>query len=195
MQDSFDVGFTDLAGNVVARYFSQYIPQAIDTAQSLRRQSGPARFIWTTGSWLIYEYLEQASPPERKRMEEAIAAGDIVWHGLPFTTHSELMDASLFQYGLSLSQELDWRFGRKTIAAKMTDVPGHTRGIVPLLAQAGIQFLHIGVNQTSRIPDVPSVFVWQDPSGAEIIVMYQSSYGGMMVVPGMSEAIAFVHTD
>ncbi len=27
-------------------------------------------------------------------MEAAIEAGDIAWHGLPFTVHSELMDAS-----------------------------------------------------------------------------------------------------
>lgn len=189
-----DVGFTDLAVNVVARYFSHYIPQAIETARRLREQGGPDRFIWTTGSWLIYEYLEQASPAERKAMEKAITAGDIVWHGLPFTTHSELMDTSLFRYGLSLSQELDRRFGKRTIAAKMTDVPGHTRGIVPLLAEAGIQFLHIGVNQASRLPDVPPVFVWRDAGGAEVVVMYASSYGDTMVVPGTTQAIAFAHT-
>ena len=33
------------------------------------------------------------------------------------------MDRELFQYGLSLSQKLDERFGMKTVAAKMTDVP------------------------------------------------------------------------
>jgi len=75
----------------------------------------------------------------------------------------------LFEFGLSLSQELDARFGRQTIAAKMTDVPGHTRGIVPLLAQAGVKFLHIGVNPASTVPGVPPLFRWQDPSGAEIV--------------------------
>ena len=88
-------------------------------------------------------------------MEEAIDAGDVVWHGLPFTTYTEMMDASLFRFGLSLSQELDRRFGKKTIAAKMSDVPGHTRAIVPMLAEAGIRVLHIGVNPSSTPPDVP----------------------------------------
>ncbi len=190
-----DIGFTDFAANVVANYFSHYIPKAIEVARTLRSQGCAERFVWTTGSWLIYEYLEQASPPERTLMEDAIAAGDIAWHGLPCTTHSELMDASLFRYGLSLSQALDKRFGRKTIAAKMTDVPGHTRGIVPLLAEAGIEFLHIGVNAASTPPDVPAVFRWQDPSGAEVAVMYhKGSYGDLMIVPGMTEAIAFAHT-
>lgn len=189
-----DVGFTDFAHRVVSNYFEHYIPGAIRLARELRQAGGPERFVWTTGSWLIYEYLEQASIARRALMEEAIAAGDIVWHGLPFTTHSELMDAGLFRFGLSLSQELDRRFGRRTIAAKMTDVPGHTRGIVPLMAEAGLQFLHIGINGASTPPQVPPVFVWRDPSGAEIVVMIHKDYGSLMVVPGLDEAIAFAHT-
>ncbi|MFW6096718.1 MAG: DUF5054 domain-containing protein, partial [Chloroflexota bacterium] len=190
----FDMGFTDLARNVVDVYFEDYIPRALQTAQELRQTGGAQRFIWTTGSWLIHEYLEKAPEPARRRMERAIERGDIVWHGLPFTTHTELMDVSLFRAGLKLAQKLDRRFGKRTIAAKMTDVPGHTRGIVPLLAEAGIRFLHIGVNTASTMPSVPPVFVWRDPDGAELIVMYQHSYGGPMTVPGLSEAITFAHT-
>jgi hypothetical protein len=190
-----DIGFTDYARNVVERYFSDFIPRAMAVAEELRRSGDGDGFRWTTGAWLIYEYLERASPPERERMERAIADGDIVWHGLPFTTHSELMDAGLFAFGLSLSRRLDRRFGRRTIAAKMTDVPGHTRAIVPLLAAAGIQFLHIGVNAASTPPDVPPVFVWRDPGGAEVVVMYQrGGYGDLAEVPGMRDALAFAHT-
>jgi hypothetical protein len=189
-----DVGFTDLAQNVVQRYFRQYIPRALDLARQMRAKGAAERFTWTTGSWLIYEYLEQASPLERARMEEGIAAGDIAWHALPFTTHTELEDPELFRFGLGLAQELDRRYGRQTIAAKMTDVPAHTRGIVPLLAEAGVQFLHIGVNPASTPPDVPPLFLWRDPCGAEIMVMYQKSYGAIATVPGLRDALAFAHT-
>lgn len=190
-----DLGFTDLARNVTTRYFEQYIPQALSVADELHRAGGPERFVWTTGTWLIYEYLERASHAERARIEAAILAGDLTWHALPFTTHSELMDADLFRFGLSLVHELDRRFGKHTIAAKMTDVPGHTRGIVPLLAEAEIQFLHIGVNAASTPPAVPPVFVWQAPGNADIMVMYQKgSYGDLQIVPGLDEAIAFAHT-
>lgn len=189
-----DIGFTDTAANVTRLYFESYIPQALKTARELRQAGSPDRFIWTTGSWLIYEYLEQAEAQERSEMEESILAGDIAWHGLPFTTHSELMDESLFQFGLSLSQTLDRRFGKQTLAAKMSDVPGHTRGIVPLLAAAGIQFLHIGVNLASTPPDVPPVFRWQSPDGSEIMVMYGQGYGSAASAPGQNTALAFGHT-
>lgn len=190
-----DVGFTDFAANVTRRYFEEFIPKALKLARILRETSETDRFIWTTGSWLIYEYLEQASPQQRAVMEDAIASGDLVWHGLPFTFHSELLDTSLFRYGLSLSEELDRRYGKRTIAAKMTDVPGHTRGIVPLLADAGIQFLHIGVNLASTPPAVPPVFVWRDPSGADVVVMYHSGYGSFAQVQGSDEAIYFAHSN
>ncbi len=190
-----DIGYTDMAHVVVEHYMTQYIPAAINLARTLRARGGPERFIWTTGSWLIDAYLEQASPTQRRRMEEAIAAGDIAWHGLPFTTHSELVEPSLFQEGLRITHDLDRRFGKRTIAAKMTDVPGHTRAIVPLLAEAGIRFLHIGVNPGASAPGVPPVFVWRDPSGAEVVVMYHKTfYGGLMAVPGLDEALLLAHT-
>src|SRR5689334_24452348 len=87
------------------------------------------RYVWTTGSWLLYEYLEQATSEERSRMEKAIAAGDIAWHALPFTWQTELLDATMISGGVGLSRELDRRFGKTTTGAKMSDVPGHTRGL------------------------------------------------------------------
>jgi hypothetical protein len=43
----------------------------------------------------------------------------------------------------------------------MTDVPGHTLGIVPLVARTGLRFPHLGVNAASLVPDLPDVFRWR----------------------------------
>jgi hypothetical protein len=101
----------------------------------------------------------------------------------------------LFRHALSLSQQLDERYGKKTIAAKMTDVPGHTRAMIPLLAEAGIRFFHVGVNPAATVPDVPPVFVWHDEaSDTRLVVMYQKVYGDVMILPGTNEAVALVFT-
>jgi hypothetical protein len=189
-----DIGYTDLAARVTANYIDHFIPAALDLADEMRRR-GSDRFIWTTGSWLIDEYLRVSPPAQRERMEAAIRRGDIVWHGLPCTLHTELNDPELLRFGLSIAKELDLRFGRRTIAAKMTDVPGHTRSMVPLLAEAGIRFLHIGVNGASTPPDVPAVFRWQAPDGAEVLMMYHKGYGDLMLVPDLDEGIYFAHTN
>jgi hypothetical protein len=104
------------------------------------------------------------------------------------------MDYGLCDYGLSLSAALDKRFGRTTIAAKMTDVPGHTIGLVSLLARRGVQYLHIGVNGGSHLPETPRVFRWQGIDGSEVIVQYDRSYGETLTLPGIDEALVIVNS-
>ncbi|MGA8729242.1 MAG: DUF5054 domain-containing protein [Terracidiphilus sp.] len=185
----FDAGFIDTQAAVVHRYFNEYFPHAIELAEK-SRQPGANRYVWTTGSWLVYEYLEQASPADRKRMEDAIAHGDIAWHALPFSWQTEMIDPSMISAGIALSKSLDHRFGRTTTGAKMTDVPGHTRGIIAPLASQGVQFLDIGVNGGSTTPDVPPLFVWKDLGGKSIVMMYHHDYGGVVRVPGSDIAVS-----
>jgi len=187
-----DLGFTDFAEEVRQRYIKEYIPNAIRVAKELSACS--EGFIWTLGSWMVNEYLEHADASAVRTMEEALANGWIAWHALPFTTHTELMDEELFAYGLGISQNLDKRFGKKTIAAKMTDVPGHTRGIIKPLSEAGVEFLHIGVNPACMPPDVPPVFRWREEGGHEIIMMYQIDYGVYTRLGDTGKALYFAHT-
>lgn len=180
-----DIGFTDYAQTVVDRYMDTYIPNAIKAGYELKDTKTP--FVWTVGSWMIQQALKRGVP----MLPAAIRDGIIRWHGLPFTTHTELMSPRLFQYGLSISQELDEQFGMHTIAAKMTDVPGHTIGMVPYLDKAGIRFLHLGVNPATPVPDVPNLFRWK--CGAHsIVVMYQGDYGEATVFGDI--ALEFAHT-
>lgn len=189
-----DVGFTDLAKNVVDKYINSFIPKAIELAGKVNKNKENKKFIWTVGSWLIDEYLRRANKEEKQKLIEAIKKGNIAWHGLPFTTHSELMDKELFEFGISISKELDEKFSRDTIAAKMTDVPGHTRGIIEPLCRNGIKYLHLGVNDVSHKPNVPDTFVWRDSKGNEIIIDYCQGYGKTTIVPGLSEVLVFAHS-
>ena len=182
-----DVGFIDTQANVVRKYFEQYFPRAIEIAATLRQRDP---YVWTTGSWLVYQYLEQTSGADKQRMENAIRTGDIAWHALPFTWQTELMDRSLIAGGVELSKALDRRFGTSTTGAKMTDVPGHTRGIIAPLTEQGVKFLDIGVNSASTPPDVPPLFVWKDAAGNSLIVMYhRHEYGGVVKIPGSDLAV------
>lgn len=190
-----DVGFTALAAEIVDTYVERYIPAALALGAELRVRDGPERFVWTTGSWLVHTFLERTDTAGRAAAEAAIEAGDLAWHALPFTTHTELCDAPLVEAGLALSARLDHRFGRRTIAAKLTDVPGHTRGLVPLLAAAGVELLHVGVNPVATVPHVPAGFRWRSPDGSEITVVYQAGgYGDLTEVPGSPHRLAFAHT-
>ena len=187
----FDAGFIDTQAAVVHRYFTEFFPQAIRVAEEMR-QSGSCPYVWTTGSWLLYEYLEQAATDDRRRMEHAISSGDIAWHALPFSWQTEMMDGSMISGSIALSKTLDRRFGKTTTGAKMTDVPGHTRGLVGPLASQGVKFLDIGVNGASTPAELPALFVWTDLKGQSLVVMYHHEYGAVTPVPGSDLAIAIV---
>ncbi len=185
-----DVGFIATQAKIMRKYFDVYYPQAIETCATLRTH-GKQRYIWTTPAWLLYEYLEQASPQQRKQIEQSIATGDLNWHALPFNWQTEMIDPSMIHGSLGFSATLDSRFGHKTVGAKMSDVPGHTRGIIKPLADAGVKLLDIGVNAASTPPEVPSIFLWKDPAGASLVMMYHHhNYGGVIQIPGTDTAIA-----
>ena len=82
----------------------------------------------------------------------------------------------------------------KTIAAKMTDVPGHTRAIVPYMVKNGLKFLHLGVNPASSVPEVPPLFRWRTPTGEELVVMYNEDYGEFTEIGDSGIALYFAHT-
>lgn len=185
-----DVGFTDLSSVVTQRYVSEFIPKALDVSEKLHAENAKEKYVWTTGSWLIWKYLHTASPKEVERLEAAIGRGDIVWNSVPYTVESESMNLDLFETNLLLSHKLDKKYGKKTIAAKMTDVPGHTRSIIAPMNRAGIRFLHIGVNPASPIPAVPEFCRWRDTDGSELILVYQQDYGSENILPGGKVAIS-----
>ncbi len=189
-----DIGFTDLSQSVVAHYLHTYIPAAMECASSVNRTDRPPLFVWTVGSYLIDLALRTYPKEKRDALDAAIRKGYITYHALPFTTHSELCDGTLLKTGLNITARLDKTYGRKTIAAKMSDVPGHTIGIVAPMAESGIEYLHIGINSVARMPKVPPLFVWQNSSGQSIIVNYCRSYGGVTEVQGHDEALYFMHS-
>lgn len=172
-----DIGFGDLGDAVVKSYLEHFIPSAIKRGYELKDTDTP--FIWSVGSWLINEALKR---DDDGSVAKAIKDGIIKWHALPFTPFVEAMNADLFEYGLSLSKTLDARFSKKTIAAKTSDVPGHTVAMVPYLVKSGIELLHIGTNgvypPTKKLPEI---FRWKNGED-ELTVIYQRRYGNTLEI-------------
>src|SRR5262249_7221296 len=60
------------------------------------------------------------------------------------------------------------------------------------LAEQGVTFLDIGVNEASTMPEVPPLFVWKSPGGQSLVVMYHHAYGGVIPVPSSDLAVALI---
>jgi len=170
-----------------------FIPKAIELANQVNTKD-ETKFVWSVGAWIVDYYLRHVDETRRGEMIRAIEKGYISWHGMPFTPHCEIMDEALFEFGLSIGQGLDDRFKKRTIAAKMTDVPGHTVGIVKYLVAAGIEYLHIGVNDASALPDTPATFIWKSPEGCELLVDYCQGYGNEKALDFGEDLLYFAHS-
>ena len=64
-----DVGFTDFSSTVIRRYNEEFIPRSIGVARELAARGLAEGFTWTTGSYLIHQYLQQADEESRTAME------------------------------------------------------------------------------------------------------------------------------
>lgn len=161
---NFQVGFTNFAKNVCELYFNSHFPTAIKTANELKARGGPEQYIYTSHPWLILEYLDgaagctdqQRTPDQIKLLEDAIRDGIITWHAKPFNEFAEVMDPSLFSFGLDLGRQLDSKFQKPPkIGGSHKDILGIPRATVPLLVKKNITALHIGVNSACQWPAVP----------------------------------------
>lgn len=186
-----DLGFTDYAENIKNKYLNEFIPDAITLAESVNNDK--RNFVWTTGSWLLNEALDNGTAEGKRLLYNAIKKGYIAPHAMPFTLHTELLDEDTLDFGLSLVDRIDEIKQCKTISAKMTDVPGHTISLVPLLYKHGIRLLHIGVNGASAIPEIPECFLWKY-GDSEVVVIYSGEYGGEYKNQYVDDILYFDHT-
>lgn len=172
----FDIGFTDLSERVVAEYASVQIPAVSETSRRLYDASGE-RFVWTMPAWPIYNILRNGGPAAEEA-DRLIRNGNLVWHALPFTFHSEICGEEDFTRSLYYSAELTKRYGFAPRTAKMTDVPEHTRQIVSLLYHGGVRFFHLGCNAGSMPAEVPFLFWWKAADDSRLLTMYNpGAYG------------------
>lgn len=185
-----DIGFTEPEGKVLHDACRWLLPTAARQAARMRREESEA-FCWIVPAFIAELALEWLDGDDLRAVEDGFASGDLAWHGLPFTLHTELADQELLDAAAAVARRLDARFGVRTTCAKMTDVPGHTVGLVTALARAGIESLHVGVNWMSPRPDVPSPARWRDPLGNEIVLFSDAGYAGTQRLPGEDRAFVW----
>lgn len=179
----FDIGFTDLAQRVVRQYAGPMLRDVIETCRATEGL-GPLRYVWTMPAWPLWYISEHCEPELRPEMERFIEKGQIVWHGLPFTSHTDFCAPEEYVQGLQYARRLSERYGKPcTVTGKMTDVPGHGLMLPDLLDQAGIRFLHLGCNEFATPPMVPPLFFWQGPGGGRVLTMYSKGGYGTGLLP------------
>ncbi|MBI5834433.1 MAG: hypothetical protein HZB16_19215 [Armatimonadetes bacterium] len=183
----FDIGYTDLARNIVTRYRTTMIDQALAVVDQSRGLPPEQQFVWTVPAWPMTKILEDwpgQTAERRARLQAAFAAGRFAVQAMPFTVQTEALEPETLIRGLGLASGLARAAGQPLPrAAKMTDVPSHSWILPTLLRAAGVEFLHLGVNGASAVPRVPLLFRWQGADGSELLTMLTGEYGSGLTPP------------
>jgi hypothetical protein len=174
-----DIGYTHVQTEV-ERMQWKYLEQAIEIARRTADYPSEARFKWNTeGLWAVDSYLRQASSDKRREFIEAVRRG---WIHLDALYGNQLTGLcrpeELFRL-VGCARRISRDHGLAVDAAMISDVPGYTWGIVPVLAQSGVKYLSIGPNHCHRIGytldawgDRP--FYWISPSGQEKVLCWMA---------------------
>ena len=180
----FDIGFTDLAANVIRGYGSAMLREVIETCNATG-DMGKLRYVWTMPAWPLWHICNHCDEELKPELDRLIENGQIVWHSLPFTSHTDFSSPDEYMQTLRFSRELAERYHKPIpVSAKMTDVPGHGLMLPELLSQAGIRFLHLGCNEFATPPQVPELFFWESPAGGRVLTMYsRGGYGTGLLPP------------
>ncbi|MEI6177437.1 MAG: hypothetical protein WCS43_11145 [Verrucomicrobiota bacterium] len=198
----FDIGFTDLASTVVKHYQTDMIDRALDVVDQNRNLPPDRRFVWTVPGWPMRKMLDDWPGQTKERRDRIISAvrdGSMVWHALPYTTHTESLELEDLVRGMNFSSALSRQFGQPLARdAKMTDVPSHCWVMPTLLKNAGVEFLHLGCNPASSSPQLPPLFWWEGPDGSRVLTMYSGGDYGTGLVPPVDWPyrtwLALIHT-
>ncbi len=196
----FDIGYTEMAREVVEKYRAAMIDKALAVCDQSRALPREQRFVWTLPGWPMSQILwEGQTGDRRRRVLAAFRQGQFVVHALPFTTHTETLELEDLVRGLGYSSRLARSVGLELPRdAKMTDVPCHSWVLPTLLKHAGVNFLHLGCNPASASPEIPKLFWWEGPDGSRLLTMYMAGGYGSNVTPPeewpYASWLALIHT-
>lgn len=181
----FDIGYTDLKDKVIERYRTSMIDEALGLIRDSAAMPADQRFRWTVPGWPLAQLLWPGQTIERReQILGAMRDGRILWHALPFTTHTESLETEDLVRGLGYSSQLSRDMGVALPRdAKMTDVPCHSWVLPTLLKHAGVDFLHIGCNAASSSPRVPLLFWWEGPDASRVMTFYAAEGYGTGLIP------------
>jgi alpha-mannosidase len=175
----FDIGFTHPAPEIVDAYRTTMIDNALDLIEESYQQPAHRRFAWTIPSWVAYQILWEGQDSQRReRIVKAMQQGSLIVHGLPVTLQTESLEPEDLVFSLSMNRKVSKEAGiPMSRSGKMTDVPSHSWILPTVLKNAGLDFLHLGVNPCNERPDVPLLYYWQGPDGSRLLTMHTQGYG------------------
>ncbi|MBN1999512.1 hypothetical protein JW935_18300 [candidate division KSB1 bacterium] len=185
-----DIGYTHVQ-NEVKKLQWQHLENAVALAEQSQKNQENARFKWNAEVlWAVGAYLASADTEKRRRLIDAVKKGWIGIDGLFANILTGLCSPEEWIWLAHMAEKTAKMCGIKIESAMITDIPGWSWSIVPVLAQAGMKYLSCGINQGDRIGSIrrelgDKPFYWLSPSGKEKVLtwVHEQGYSAFHYVP------------
>jgi len=187
-----DIGYTQLQSVVESQHW-QYFEDVIEAVKRAEDHPEGARFKWNVEVlWAVDSYLRRATPEQQEAFLDAVRDGLIGLDALYGNELTGLCRPEELVRLTDLACRLRDRYGVAIDSAMISDVPGYTWSIVPVLANSGIRYFSIGPNVSARIGytltdwgDRP--FYWVSQSGREKVLCWVAGNGYSWFHAGRTE--------
>ena len=186
-----DIGYTHVQDEVEKMQW-QYLDEAV-YQHGLNAQRPPeARIKWNTEvMWAVDSYMKQASPQQRENFIAAVKGGSIELNALYSNTLFGLCNEEALYRHTADALRIGALCGVTPTSAMITDIPGWSWGIVPVLAQSGVRYLSLGTNPFHRIGDIITEwgdrpFYWVSRSGREKVLVWIHQKGYALFHAGLN---------
>jgi hypothetical protein len=190
-----DIGYTDLQPNILKKQI-QNLNDALDLIRKNGAYPPEARFKWNVEVlWSVEAFLETATPEKQQEFIDAVKRGDIGLQGTYLNMLTGIMRPEEQFQLMDFAGRMKDKYGVKINSAMITDVPGLSWSMVPVLAHSGIKYFSDGPNgpftggdrvgpSNNNWADRP--FYWTSPSGQEKILFWMTGFGYGSLFKGVS---------
>ena len=165
-----DIGYTH-DQPIVFDLHGRFLDEALRLADKYCEQDGDGAFRWTVETtFVLYRWLQQASPAEIERFKALERAGRIEVTAM-FANLTPLLDTDQLVETFQLLRPLRDHFGFNIRHAMNCDVNGENWPLVDLLLDLGIEGFTMAINTHFGGAPLqrPNVFWWEGPSGRKIL--------------------------
>ena len=182
-KNHLDVGFTCTVPEIMRRIRTSDLDSMFKLLDADGTKPEEQRVRWMLPAWSMDVALSgEYSPERRARLEEAVRTRRLQYQAMPFTIETEASDLEemvrLFSYSSAISRRFGIDIPRH---AKQSDVPEQGWALATVLANAGVKFLHLGVNrgckQNADLAKIPRLCWWEGPDGSRILLGFCPNYG------------------
>jgi len=177
-----DIGYTHIQEEVEQIQW-QNLRDAIKYSNKTKDYPEGSQFKWNVEvMWAVDSYLKNASKQDKKGFIEAVQKGWVELDAMYANILTGLCRPEELYRMMQSAKEVGELCNVQVNSAMISDIPGYTWSLVPVMAQSGVKYFSIGTNTFHRIGNIIEAwgdkpFYWESASGEEKILCWLHGRG------------------